>query len=257
MPRLQAQDALEERLRLDGRFQHREAVVEVRLGRDLGQQGLDLRGEKEAGTVPRVEERLLTQAVPSEEEAVPVPDGEGEHADEALEAARPPLSVGIDDHFGVAAGREPVASAFELLSQLDVVEELSVTGDPEAAAPAGQGLVAALPVDDGQPPDPELHRRVPENALIVRAAVGQQPRHGRDVAAAVDAGDPAHQLFVRGGARMRNSQSAHGRSASARRANQKGDRMNDRPARRSENTTGSWWTRKPLLTALTTMKCCG
>ena len=43
MPRLQAQDALEERLRLDGRFQHREAVVEVRLGRDLGQHGLQSR----------------------------------------------------------------------------------------------------------------------------------------------------------------------------------------------------------------------
>src|SRR5206468_5524817 len=73
---LQAVDRLEEGLRLDRRLQYREALVQVRLRRDLGEQGLDLGGEEEPAALAGVEERLLAQAVAGQEELPAVPDRE-------------------------------------------------------------------------------------------------------------------------------------------------------------------------------------
>src|SRR3989442_15472370 len=73
------------------------------------EQGLRLRGEEqEAITVPVVE-RLLAQAVTGEEEraACAVPDSEGEHAAEMLNAPLAVLGVRAENHLGVAPPTEP------------------------------------------------------------------------------------------------------------------------------------------------------
>ena len=58
-----------------------------------------------------VEERLLADAVAGEEQtlAALVPEGEREHPVEMPDAVDPVLLVQVDDHLGVALGREAVA----------------------------------------------------------------------------------------------------------------------------------------------------
>ena len=65
------------------------------------------------------------------------------HAAKPAEAVGSPLVVGGQDDFGVAVRAEDVSEPFELLSQLDVIVDLAVIGEPQAIAvrhwlPAGR-----------------------------------------------------------------------------------------------------------------------
>ena len=79
------------------------ARIDVPLYLRVLQQGADLRGEPEAGALPRPEERFFSDTVASEEEAVSalVPDDEGEHAAQALDHPCPMLLVQVHEDFGV------------------------------------------------------------------------------------------------------------------------------------------------------------
>ena len=96
------------------------------------------------------------------------------------------------------AGLEPRA-------QLGVVVQLAVEHDDHLAVLAGQGLMAVLGVDDGQPAVPQGDLRAVVEALAIRAAVDEPSRHrGHDLrvgvaAGRVDAGDPAHAGSVNPG----------------------------------------------------------
>ena len=116
----------------------------------MAEQGLGLGGEAEVAAEVRKEERPDAEAVTGEEELAPlaVPDGKRKVPVQAQEELGTPLLVGVSDHLGVRAGRKGVTEPLQLLAELDVVVELAVLHDPEAAALVGEWLVAALEIDD-------------------------------------------------------------------------------------------------------------
>ena len=125
--------------------------------------GLQLRAETEPSAALGVVERLDAQAVAREQELpLPrVPEREGEHAAQPLDAARPELLVEVHDDLGVGRRREAVAARHELAPQLAVVVDLAVEDDPDRAVLVGDRLLAGLEVDDGQPAhaEPDACRR--------------------------------------------------------------------------------------------------
>jgi hypothetical protein len=86
-------------------------------------------------------------------------DREGEHAVEALDAGRPPLGPGLQDHLGVAGRGEAVAGLGQLLAQLLVVVDAAVEGDRQAQRGVDEGLRGGFgQVDDLQPAVAEADR---------------------------------------------------------------------------------------------------
>jgi hypothetical protein len=70
-----------------------------------------------------------------------------------------------------------VSLRLELRAQLDVVEDLAVEHDREAARRVQHGLRAAAQVDDRQPAVAQRDRPVAPGALVVGAAVPQARDH--------------------------------------------------------------------------------
>jgi len=96
---------------------------------DLGREGDAVRGGDGI-------ERLDAEAVARRKQArLPrVPDQEGPHAPEAAQAILAPLGVGREQHLAVGAAAEGVAACLHLLPQLEVIVDLAVEDEVEAAA---------------------------------------------------------------------------------------------------------------------------
>src|SRR5206468_12461461 len=114
--------------------------------RRVGVEGARLARKGKAVTVEPVVEGLDAEAVARGEEpaARPVPEREGPHAVEALDAALAPLAVGGEDHLRVGGAAEAVALRLELAPELPVVVDLAVVDELERAVLAREGLVARL-----------------------------------------------------------------------------------------------------------------
>ena len=129
-----------------------------------------------------------------------VPDGEAEHAVEAVERVGAPLRKGDEDNLGVGVGREGVAQGLEFGAQVEVVVDLTVVGDRVAPVGAGHRLLAVRNVDDRQAPVGQTARALDERALAVRTAMGLAVVHrleqGRVRGQPVIAGDATHASFV-------------------------------------------------------------
>jgi hypothetical protein len=80
-----------------------------------------------------VVKRFDAKAVAGEEKgfAVTVPEREGEHAAEALDAFFTPGFPGMDDDFSVAAGVEGVAQRLQFRDQFLVVVDFAVEDDAD------------------------------------------------------------------------------------------------------------------------------
>jgi hypothetical protein len=141
---------------------------EVHLGTRAGQrqQRLDLGSEVQVLALLQQEERLLAEAVAREEEhaAARVPDGEGEHAAQALHHALAPVLPGAQQHLGVRGRREGVARSLELGAQLAEVVDLAVERERQARRRVAHRLVAAARIDDGE-------AAVPQQDAAARAGV--------------------------------------------------------------------------------------
>ena len=81
------------------------------------------------------------------------------------------LLVEVDEHLGVAARREAVPGALELVPQLAVVVDLAVLDDGDPAVLVGDRLVAGREVDDREPPG-----REPDRAFDERVPSESGPR---------------------------------------------------------------------------------
>ena len=132
-----------------------------------------------------------------------VEQAEGPHADQALGAVCAPLEVRAQQHFGVAVRTEHVAAGAEIVADLDVVVDLAVFGQREAAAFIVHRHVAErAQVEDAQPLVSERAAAEDFEALIVRATMALRVGHRlerRDVLRrdlrpieAVDPRDAAH-----------------------------------------------------------------
>ena len=183
MPRQQLPDTAEEGLARERELECQVILkrLEVRLdSRQEREQGFDLRGEVDDGPDLRVVEWLDPEAVADAHEGSGrfVPERECEHSAEAAERLAAPPAVRPDQGLRVTAGAEPFPGGFELASQLGVVVELAVVGDPAAGLVAHR-LMAVLDVDDAEPPVAESHVavRVPPHAGVIGTSVRKQLPH--------------------------------------------------------------------------------
>ena len=73
-------------------------------------------------------QRLLAHAIARQQQplAPRIPQRERKHAMQPQQRIVAPLLVGMNDHLGVAAGRETVAAAHQFLAQLAKVVDLAV-----------------------------------------------------------------------------------------------------------------------------------
>src|SRR5881396_2603272 len=176
-------DVAEERLRSGHRARGEELGndrgVERRPAREGGQNRLDLRREQELVPRERVVQRLDAEPIAREEQPPPgpIPEREGEHAIQALDAALAIVFVRVHDRLGVAARPVAVAPRLEARAQRGVVVDLAVVDDPDGLVLVGHGLVTARHVDDRQPAMAESDRPVEQQALAVRPAMAEHVAH--------------------------------------------------------------------------------
>jgi hypothetical protein len=177
--------------------------VEESLGVDrprhlrIAEQGLDLRGEAEAAAGQRVVERLEPQPVAGQHEAAAagVPDRVGEHAREEADGVGPVLLVGVDDHLRVGPAAKAVTARFESVTDVEVVVDLAVVGDPDRAVLVAERLAAVLAqIDDREAPMAQRRPVVEIGPVGIRSAVGDRVLHPLEqiLVAPVEPADAAH-----------------------------------------------------------------
>src|SRR6185503_11507991 len=93
--------------------------------------GLDFRREHDLLAVGPLVERLDAETIARGHQAParPVVDHERPHAVETADAIEPPLVVGAQEHFGVAARAEAITVLNELFAELEVVVDLAIEDD--------------------------------------------------------------------------------------------------------------------------------
>ena len=188
-PRRELSDAREQRRRT--RYVAVAEIVPDRVHVDLnghtrpGQQRFDFRGEQQHTVLVPQEQRLLAEAIACQHQsfASRVPDGKGEHAAQPLYAILAPLLVGVDDHLGVGGRTERVPSGLQIATQFLEVVDLAVEDDLDLAVLVAKRLVPGVQIDDRQSTmgQSDLHPAAcgacGQESLVVRAAVGDRPRH--------------------------------------------------------------------------------
>ena len=145
MPGLELPDVPEDRQRSGNRIKGEEGLERVEV--DLAtRERPQLGGECELAVCLPVVERLDPVAVAGKHEpsALGVPDRNREHPAQPVCEALAVLFVEMDEHLGVAARREPVPRALEVVAQLAVVVDLAVLddGDPPSSFAIGWSPVA-------------------------------------------------------------------------------------------------------------------
>src|SRR5690606_5830159 len=174
--------------------------VELRPHVGVAEQRLDLGGEHEPVARLGVVERLDAEPVAGQEQPAPrpVPQREGEHPPQPVDAAVAVVLVEVRHDLGVALGAQAVAGAPERLGRLAVVVDLAVEDERHAAVLVRHRLPAAGEVDDRQAVHAHHDRPLGEGAAVVGPAVddgvehrGQGLRRGRPIERVV-ARDPAH-----------------------------------------------------------------
>ena len=145
-----------------------------------------------------VVERLFPEPVARHEQTPLriVPDGEGEHPGEALDARLAVDRVRVQDHLGVAPRSEPTPPGLELSAQLAEVVDLAVEDDPVPSGGVAHRLPAGYEIDDRQPRHPETDIAGGMDPRVVGPSVLEEPEHrGQELARgrADVTGDAAHQ----------------------------------------------------------------
>jgi hypothetical protein len=120
-----------------------------------------------------VVKRFDAKAVAGEEKgfAVTVPEREGEHATEALDAFFTPGFPGVNDHFGVTAGVEGMAERLQFGDERLVVVDFAVEDDADSFVFVIKRLLAGGEVDDREATVAKPDAGFKMQAAFVRAAV--------------------------------------------------------------------------------------
>src|SRR5688572_18358144 len=108
---------------------------------------------------------------------IPIPQCEGEHAREALDAVGAPLFPRVHDGFGVAHRAEAVSAAFELDAQFLEVVDLAVERDENRVILVAEWLAPSREIDDREAPMPKAHAGFGMEAMAVGPAVCEHTVH--------------------------------------------------------------------------------
>ena len=137
-------------------------------------QGLDLGSEiKRAVVGERVIERLHTEAIAGDEQfaLVLVPDGEGKHAAQMLDATASVFFVEMKNGFGVTVGVVNVAARFKCRTKVGMVVDFTVVRNVEGSIFISHRLMTGSNVNNAETAMTQANSsraRVNEDAGIVR-----------------------------------------------------------------------------------------
>src|SRR5205823_4518683 len=92
------------------------------------------------------------QPIATEEQApaASIPQREGEHAVERIDEVGAAIFVEVDQTLGVGVGGKDVAARHQLSAQLAIIVNLAVEDELDGSVLVGDGLAAAVEVDDRQ-----------------------------------------------------------------------------------------------------------
>ncbi len=186
--RLELADAAQHGTRRGYHRVQREQQVQG-LGIQLGihaagrQQGLCVGGEADAPADAGQIQRLDAHAVAAQQQALgaPVIQGEREHAVQPRHDPLAPLRVAAQDHLGIAAGEETMATAFQFATQRAEVVDRAIENQRQPGLRIEHRLVRALrEIQDRQPAVPQGHTPGGPQPIGVRPAAFQAGQHARD-----------------------------------------------------------------------------
>jgi len=154
-------------------------VIERPSDRVIGGDGTHLGPEPNAVRTIRVVQRLDTEVIPHQHQAleIVIPDGQGEHAVQPVDDVDAPLPVAVHDHLDVGAGRERVTETDQLGLEFPVVVDLSVAEDPDGTVLGAERLVTTVEVDDREAPEREPERPIALVASVIGTAMNDGIRH--------------------------------------------------------------------------------
>ena len=187
MPRHQAGDALEQRLRRHHIFKRKIALqrVEVQLlvkARHL-QKALDLTAIDQAVPHHAIVQRLDAKEVARQKQALLlcVPDGKRKHPAQMVEHLGAPFLKAVHDRLRIGVRIELMTRGDQLFSQVLIIINLAVEGDHQRAVLIVNRLVAGRrDVDNRQPPEPHGDAVSHVHAVRIRPAVGDDVGHPLD-----------------------------------------------------------------------------
>ncbi len=139
-----------------------------------------LRCEDQALAPGVIEQRLLTESIPCEDQPPPwpIPERDRKHPAQAIEEVHALFFVEMDDHFGVGARLEKVAFCLELASKLLKVVDLAIDHDRDRAVLVGHRLrTFGSQVDDRETAMPERAGPVAQVSVVIGAAMHHRVAH--------------------------------------------------------------------------------
>src|SRR6266496_3508431 len=149
------------------------------------QKSFDLGAKNNSVVCLAVMQRLFPDAIPSEKQRIffAIPDCEGKHAIEFVQAAGSAFFVQVHDNFGVRSRSKAMSLIFEFISELLVIVNLTIERNPYGLIFVGHGLFSRWgKIDDAQPfmSKTRGYRAGVLNqfTFIVRSAVGKRATHG-------------------------------------------------------------------------------
>ena len=108
-------------------------------------------------------------------------DGEGEHADQAVQGRHAPFPKGVQHHLGIGLRAKAVAALDQLSAQVAIIVDLAVVDDPPIAVGIRHRHAAGLAqIDDAQTIGAEAGLTQASHAFLVGAAMALQFAHLRD-----------------------------------------------------------------------------
>ena len=137
-------------------------------------QGLDGRGKEQGRPLLCIKKRRDAKPVPGKDEppGPGIPQGKGKLSVQAGEKIKTVFFVQVGYDLDIARGGESVPFLYQLLSQLDIIEDLAVCTDPDRFVCVGHGLSPGGQVNDGKTGMSEDDVPVTVHARFIRTPVG-------------------------------------------------------------------------------------
>jgi len=109
-----------------------------------GKQSADFRGEEQKAVTLEIIKRLFAQTVAGDKQPLRgvVPDGEGKHAAEEIQAFLAENSIGLEHNFRITVAAELDSTLLQEGANFGKVKNLTVVNDPVLRSRVGHGLVA-------------------------------------------------------------------------------------------------------------------
>ena len=132
-----------------------------------------LRAEIQTILIDSVVEQLDSEWIAGENQPPlsRIPDGQAEHAIEAIEHLIAPLLVSVDDDLGVRLRAENVAVAFQFTPEFKEVVDFAIENHPNGFFLIRHGLMTARKIDDREPAKAESERSGDVVPLVIRTSM--------------------------------------------------------------------------------------